>query len=192
MSSLDEMEITLSSYQIFYKVANDSYCEIIRLVAERNQRATKTDDDVDFHCEKNAAIQRAAMVSVVFSALAIEGFINDYGITRFSKNYFDNHLDKLKTTSKWVIFPQLVVGKPLDTGGKPYEMLKNLFKLRDRLVHSKTRKKKVCELKDEDWVSEKDASSAIETVRLLMGEFCKLDPSVDLTELEEAEKDPMI
>lgn len=190
MSSIDEMEIALRSYLTFYKIAYDNYFEVTRLVDERGQRTLKA--DVDFVCEKNAAIQRAAMVTVVFSALTLEGFINDYGITRFSKNYFDNHLDKLKTRSKWVIFPQLIVGKPLNTDGQPYEMLKNLFNLRDRLVHSKTRKKRICDLTEDDLVTEGDASKAIETVRLLMEELCKLDPSIDLTELKEAEKNPMI
>jgi hypothetical protein len=188
MSSFDEMEIELNNYRTFYKIAYDSYREVIGLVEDRNQRSGKTTDDVSFVFEKNAAIQRAAMVTVVFSALTIEGFINDYGITRFSKSYFDNHLDKLNTVSKWIILPQLVTGTSLSTDGQAFQMLKSLFKLRDRLVHSKTRTKRVCDLNDDDWIRESEASKAIETVRLLMKEIGDLDETVDATELKRAEK----
>jgi len=143
MASSDQVEVTLNNHRTFYSIACQHYRQVKQLVAERDRRVIKSDKDVDFVCEKNAAIQRSAMVSVIFSALALEAFINYYGIDRFSRGFFDTHLDSLNTVSKWLILPKLTVGRQLSTDGQPYELLIGLFRLRNKLVHYKTRKKRI-------------------------------------------------
>lgn len=175
----------------FYSIAYRHYHQIEQLVAERGQRTVKNDEDVDFVCEKNAAIQRSAMVTVIFSALTLEAFINHYGIERFSRSFFDNHLDNLNPVSKWLILPRLIVGQQLSTDGQSYESLIGLFRLRNKLVHYKTRKKRICDLtEDEDWVIERHARDAIQAVNNLVEELRSLDPTVDIGWLRKAETDP--
>jgi hypothetical protein len=190
MTNLEQIKIKLSNHETFYSIAYRHYVQTVQLTAERDQRPVKNDQDVDFVSEKNAAIQRSAMVVVVFSALTLEAFINHYGIERVSRSFFDNRLDKLDPVSKWLILPKLIVGRQLDTDGQAYELLKGLFKLRNKLVHYKTREKGIDELKDEDWVREEEAHSAIQAVNKLVEELKRLDPTVGTDWLREAETNP--
>ena len=146
---------------------------------------------MDFICAKNAEIQRAAMVSVVFSALTLEAFINNYGLEHFSRNYFDKHLDKLPAVSKWIVIPKLAIGKEIDSDSRSYEQLKRLFKRRDRLVHYKTKKKKLSEMHGGDvWVTEEQGAEAVQTVRSVLGELSRIDDKVSADWLESARSDP--
>jgi len=191
MINPDQTEITLNSHQTFYSIAYRHYHQMEQLVLARDQRTLISDEDVDFVCEKNAAIQRSAMVVVVFSALALEGFINHYGIERFSRSFFDNHLDNLKPISKWLILPKLVVGRQLSTDGQSYVLLRRLFRLRNKLVHYKTQKKRISDLiEDKDWVTERHARDAIQAVDALVQELKSLDPTVDTSWLLKAGTDP--
>jgi hypothetical protein len=180
MINPDQTEITLNNHQTFYSIAYRHYHQMQQLVLERDQRTVISDEDVDFICQKNAAIQRSAMVVIIFSALTLEAFINHYGIEKFSRSFFDKHLDSLNPISKWLILPKLVVGNQLNTDGQPFGLLGGLFRLRNRLVHYKTRKKSISDLvEDEDWVTERHASDAIQAVDALVQELESLDPAVD-------------
>lgn len=190
MTNSDQSKIKLNNHETFYSIAYRHYAQIQQLVAERDQRTVKDDEDIDFVCEKNAAIQRSAMVAVIFCALALEALINYYGIEKLSRGFFKTHLDRLSAASKWLILPKLVVGQQLSTDGQAYELLRGLFKLRDRLVHYKTREKRICDLTEEDWVTERQARDAIEAVNRLVEELRSLDPTVDTDWLRSAETSP--
>ncbi|MHA1329861.1 MAG: hypothetical protein ACTSR2_02175 [Candidatus Hodarchaeales archaeon] len=191
MSKENNSEITFTNHQTFFAIAYQHHELVKRLMMERDKRKVKNDHDVDFICARNAAIQRSAMVSVVFSALTLEAFINNYAIEHFSKNYFENNLDKLSTVSKWIVIPKLVTGNEIDTDGQPYENLKKLFKLRDKLVHYKTRKKKISEMtEDKDWVTENHSEVSLLTLKSIFNELATVDSSVNTDWLEEAKCDP--
>jgi hypothetical protein len=77
--------------------------------------------------------------AILFAALASEAFINEF---------LDEHLggadleavDKLPTFEKYILGPQLAVSTPLfDRARQPAQTLRELIRLRDRLVHSKPR-----------------------------------------------------
>lgn len=191
MMGQPDHEITFTNHETFFAIAHRHHELIKHLVRERDGRPKDDDRDVDFHCAKNAEIQRAAMVSVIFSALTLEAFVNNYAIERFSRSYFDNHLDKLPTISKWIIIPKLFTGKELNSDSQPYECLKRLFKRRDRLVHYKTRKKKLSEIYEEDiWVTEEQSAEAVATVEAVLKELSELDRTVSMEWLEEAKTSP--
>lgn len=97
------------------------------------------------------------MITVVFSAMTTESYINEYAIENFSRSFFDRYLDKLDVKSKWVVYPKLVTGKEIDRESQAFESLGKLMALRNRLVHDKTRRKRTCELAESDWVTEQEA-----------------------------------
>ena len=191
MTSADEVEVELGNHSTYYAIACRHFRSVERLVGERDAIQVQTDDDVDIVCEKNSAIQRDAIVAVLLSALTLEAFINHYGISKFSASYFYKHLDGMSIHTKWLLLPKLVTGKQLSTDGQEYEALRLLFRRRDKLVHYKVRRKKVCDLEsDEDWTTETHASEAVRAVRELVAALGSLDPSVDTTWLDSAETDP--
>jgi hypothetical protein len=187
---------TFTNHSTFYAIAHRNYIEVQRLKAEHDKYQSDLKDkeitnaDVDFLAEKNAAIQRHAMVVVIFSALTLEAFINHYAIENFSKSYLNNYLDKLDPVSKWIVIPKLVLGQTLDTDGQPFELLQRLFSLRNTLVHYKTRIKRIDEIQDNDWIREDEAEEAIQAVWKVVGELSNLDDSQAIDWLKEAETNP--
>lgn len=191
MNMEDELEIELYNHYTFFAIAIRHYRQIEKLVKQRDQFKIKTERDVNYSATLNASIQRDAMVTTIFCALTLEAFINLYGISNFSKRYFDKHLDKLNPISKWLIIPKLLTGKQISTDGQGYELLKETFKLRDKLVHYKSRKKKVSELiEQQDWVTEKHAQRFIKGVTKILQELKSIDPQIDIDWLEKVEHDP--
>ena len=80
MSLDNQIIVDLSNYRTFFSIAINNFSQLKILITERNSRAKKhniSDDDIDFICEKNDAILRYAMKTVVFSIMSIESFINN-------------------------------------------------------------------------------------------------------------------
>jgi hypothetical protein len=193
MTDPHNMEVWLENHTTFYAIAYQHHEEVERLVHERDQRSLKTQADADFNAEINGHIERAAMVVVVFSALALEAFINHYGITKFSGGFYTEHLDKLSTPSKWLIVPRLLLGKELTRNGQAYQLLREVFRRRHKLVHYKTRAKRIHDLQEqEDWVTEDHARNAIQAVRKAVEGLHSLDPAVGIDWLQEAESGRII
>jgi len=189
--SIDEMEIVLTNHETYYAIAHLHHERVLDLVKERDARPVETDDDADYQARKNAEIQAAAMVVVVFSALTLEAFINHYAIEKFSMSYFQDHLDRLNTASKWVVIPKVVVGKEIPREGQAYEGIRKVFRLRHKLVHYKANKKRIRDLSEqEDWVTENHAKISYETVELAVRALQTIDPGVDTAWLVDAKVDP--
>jgi len=92
--------------------------------------------------------------------------------------------------SKWVVIPKLVIGKEIKRDGQAYELLQKLFRLRDKLVHYKTKTKAIGDLRwDEDWGTEDHSRNSIKAVKLILNELQALDPKLDIDWLNEAETD---
>jgi hypothetical protein len=184
MAEKPELKTTITRHKTFWVIAHEHHNYLSRWVAERQAQKVKTDQDVDFVCRKNAQIQRSAMVSVIFSALTLEAFINDYGISNFPKAFFDKHLDRLSPVTKWIIIPKLKGGHQLEPTGPAIRKLGALFKQRDKLVHHKTVTTPVSEAFNKHWLDEKHSEEALSTVRLLVEELARVDQTVDASWLK--------
>ena len=199
MQQVDDVPVPIEKHTVFYEVAYTSFLEAERLLKERKryQRALvrgakeETDDDRDFVATSIASEERAAVVTVIFSALALEAFINDYGLSRFAKGFFDKHLDRLDPTSKWVIFPRLAKGKGIATDGESFGLLSRLFHLRNRLAHFKSSKRRPSEMKRDDRIMMEHAKEALEAVERIVAELRRVDGTIDFRWLSEARKIPL-
>lgn len=76
---------------------------------------------------------------IVYSALCLESLINDYCVFRKSSTYFKNHIDKLDTPSKWLLVPKIITNKEISSDSETYELIKDLYSLRNSLVHPKSK-----------------------------------------------------
>lgn len=79
------------------------------------------------------------ILSVVSTALFLEAYIYDYAARKESGNFAEKYLDKLDPVSKWVVIPRLFSPPGLDQSSEIFERLRNLFKLRNELIHHKTK-----------------------------------------------------
>lgn len=124
-------------------------------------------------------IRICSTIITVFSALCLESLINDYGIIKTSSSYFKNYLDKLDTVSKWVIIPKVIMGKSISTDGDAFQLLKDLYSKRNRLVHPKS---KIFDNKDDKIIEEfagatKAVKVGILAIREATKELYKIDES---------------
>lgn len=76
---------------------------------------------------------------VLFAALAAEAFINEFLDEQLSRTDC-KAVDRLPTLEKYILGPRLALGAALfDRGAEPAGAIKELFSLRDKVVHSKPR-----------------------------------------------------
>ena len=173
----DELKAEFFYYETYFLIAQDAYRKAKKLDREL-LAIQKSNPDAVLVAEKNDTIERFAIVVILFCALAAEAFINDYGIESFSKNYFIRYLDKLDLISKWIIIPRMVTGEELDPGSKVIQDLSWLTGLRNRLVHSKSRKIPIDKIEKSDFFWMEDAERSLETIKNLIVELRKIDKNI--------------
>lgn len=187
---MGELEVTCIYYEDFFLIAVESYQRIIRLEKERKKIETYLPKSPSLLMEdiamqnrvdqKNSRIQRLVMVIIISCACSLEGYINDYAIDKLSKNYLKTYLDKLDLFSKWIVIPRITRGTQLNPGSSALQDLSWLINMRNKLVHSKSRKIEIDDIKDTDFVGQDDAKRAIDTVKNLVRELKKIDNDIDI------------
>jgi hypothetical protein len=175
-------EFPLTKHQEFFRIALEALNRAKALKKLHDRRARKhdlTDANAEYLGRMNGLIELASMVSVVFSALALEAFINHYAHEKLTKSYFENYLDKLDLVSKWIVLPRLTHRRQPDPGSHGMNLLRWLVSLRNSLVHYKSKTKTISKLDwQKDWVNIEDAIKSCDTVQVLMRELKKVDNTV--------------
>jgi hypothetical protein len=161
-------------------------------------------DDVDISEELKyfQQMEESSVISIIFSALTVESFINYYGILKLTRNYFEKHLDKLSVESKWVIIPRMANNEEISPGSHSMELLKDLIKTRNQLAHFKYKQKKsiklqmfiqkvnslgsgsvdameILEALTSDFLADcENAKKAVNTVYQIIGDLKKIDSDI--------------
>ena len=86
----------------------------------------------------NKELAKLVSITIVFTTIAAESYIYDIAARHLSDSFVKKHIDKLDLISKWVIIPKLITGKELSRGGEWFQLLKNLVRERNSIIHSKT------------------------------------------------------
>lgn len=79
------------------------------------------------------------ILAVLSTALFLESYIYDYGARRESASFVDKYLDRLDPVAKWIIVPRLIAPPGLQQDDEIFGRLRKLFRLRNDLVHHKTK-----------------------------------------------------
>ncbi len=182
------MKVEFTYHEEFFRLALNNYVKIEQLKREHDKiresfkHRKKVSDDLvlSLLAEKNDAIGQHALIAVIFCALSAEAYINDYAISRLSKNYLKSYLDKLDLLSKWVLIPRIVTGRQLDPGSEPIQNLSWLVALRNKLVHYKTRVLTIEQIEPSDFLWEDDAQKALDTVRNLVLALKEIDKDTNI------------
>lgn len=83
---------------------------------------------------------RSAISAIVFQALAVEAYINFYGVSKIGEeNYYKDYEKSTSTKDKLKNISKNIFNKDFPTQNKDYENFILLFKKRDTLVHYKTK-----------------------------------------------------
>ncbi|MDD5326482.1 MAG: hypothetical protein PHY02_01555 [Phycisphaerae bacterium] len=132
-------KLKLDSY-FYFTVCRDNYKQLKEYEQKVSLILTKESESLTskleaFKLQKEMA--KYATSVVVFAVFSLEAWIYEYAVRKLSKSFFDNHIDKLRPASKWVIVTRLVTGRDFPTDSQAFEHLKNLYKARNDLVHPK-------------------------------------------------------
>lgn len=79
-----------------------------------------------------------AVTAVVFSAMAIEALLNDFGVECMRSKAFFQSFDKLSVIDKMCFIVEFIFHKPFDKSQAYYSSLKALINHRNAFVHSKS------------------------------------------------------
>jgi hypothetical protein len=95
-----------------------------------NKGKELTDNELNILYENRLSMNNL----VVYGALSLEAYINFYAI-RYNIPFHNDFEKNLSTLNKWKIYPHLKTNKSLD--GSAIKTIKEIFKLRDEIVHPK-------------------------------------------------------
>jgi hypothetical protein len=176
------LKIAFTHHGDYFRLAADNWRRICQLKREHDDlqkqlgRNKRRDDNIaDQLAHKNDAIGELALVVIMFCAFTLEAYINDYAISRLSKSYLKNYLDKLDLVAKWVVIPRLVTEGQLDPGSRPLQNIAWLVELRNKLAHYKSKELTVGEITQSDLLWYEDAQRAIVAVKEAVLALGKLD-----------------
>ncbi|MDA3883992.1 MAG: hypothetical protein PF638_00180 [Candidatus Delongbacteria bacterium] len=167
-------EISLSSYRRYMSIAAEACDDAKKTASLRNAFVVEKNIDTEKLVNVADDVHKKASIAIVFSAMAIEAFINEYGISNFSSSYFKNHLDNLNLISKLVLLPKLANKIELDKTGQVYQDVKWLIEFRNHLVHFRFKKKPVKDidmtnpLLQKDFVTENHSVRAVKAMTVLI------------------------
>ncbi|GAI76964.1 unnamed protein product [marine sediment metagenome] len=119
----------------YASICKDNYAEFNNCLDELSKIESRTENPqkwLDLHLKQ----QKCGTTVIVFAAICLEAFINDYASMNLSKSLFEK-IERLELRNKWVIVPKLVTGKEFDTGSKAFQLLEQLTRSRNKLVHPK-------------------------------------------------------
>ncbi|MDD2389231.1 MAG: hypothetical protein PHP23_05805 [Desulfobacterales bacterium] len=174
MSQIKNNEISLSSYGRYMSIAAEACDNAKKSASHRNALVGETNIDHEKLIKAASDVHDKATIAIVFSAMAIEAFINEYGISNFSSSYFKNHLDNLSLVSKLVIIPKIANKLELDKSGQVYQEVKWLIELRNHLVHFRFKKRPVKDIDmtdpmlQKDFVMESHSERAVKAMSMLI------------------------
>lgn len=140
-------DIEIASTHMYYKEVSSTNYKIYKEFKVKYDKITDNNKtwDISEHNEKDnekyinywTNHRYYATIAVIFQALAVESYINYYGLKKLGSKKFNEHYEKIATVDKYVIIYEVVNKKEFPKSDSAYGNLKMLFKLRNSLVHSK-------------------------------------------------------
>ena len=99
------------------------------------------DRDYSGECSKDRRLlEEKILITIVFSAMSIEAFFNDYAAACLGDSEFYDNFDKMSVLSKFKLIAKFILKTDIDKSKSCYSYLKSLFSQRDFYVHCKSKK----------------------------------------------------
>ena len=131
-------------------------------------------DDLDTNAH------RAATSAHLYVCMAIEGFINYYGVKRLGESFYKRVLERMGITEKLMLIYLLCFNHKLETEGAIVNLIRRTFDQRNALVHPKT--KEFSPDRIEQFIHKHpfdiDIHAAFETLERFADEVCSMDSHI--------------
>ncbi len=141
----DLMRDRVNMYSMYYRIAHENTRVYFDSDQELKELETKgiAEEELNVVAERMeqcySSREQSAVIAITFAAMALEAFLYDYAAEKLGDTYVKEHLDKLDVRSKFLVYPELVCGKRPDKSHRAYQLVGQLVKLRNDLVHFKSR-----------------------------------------------------
>ncbi len=179
---INSEKTVFSNIARYFEIATNAHTKVEASVLERTIQIEKEPLNTELLLKHANTVHSESIITIVFCAMTLEAFINEYGIKNSSKGFYTEHLDNLSLISKLLLIPKLYNMPSLETDGQLFQELKWLIKLRNELTHFKSKEKNTKELKlninlheQNDFILEDHARKAIQVmkdlIKLLMPEI---------------------
>jgi len=139
---------TLGNVQVAYPLAKvfkqacKEYREADAAVAKVEQQSKVANKALNPLADVFTLKQRQMEIGVVLLISAgayLEQTINDYALTFIDGNWYEEHLDNLRTVTKWIILPRLCQNKDISENDPAIIAFRELVRARNAIVHHKRR-----------------------------------------------------
>ena len=174
----------MSSIGYFSQIVKGNHRKWARLkvrIEEEKREHKKTGESIKF--DGQLASYEGEMALIIFTAIAVEAYIYDYAARHLGDSFVRDHLDKLDTISKWIIFPELVTGKGLSQRQHWHGKLKRVIQARNSITHYKSWDPSSLsagdlqrKLKKSSSEVQQAAGQAVDLLRLLADKISEVDP----------------
>jgi hypothetical protein len=114
----------------YLRIASEALDKLVCYV--KSEGTTWSESDT---YEKSADGQ--ATIVVVFTAIALECYIQNYATRKLGKKFCDKHIESMGHHTKWLLVPKLATGKTIPADHKAIALLKTLIAARNNVIHSK-------------------------------------------------------
>lgn len=125
-------------------------------------------------------LEQAFVSSILYSCMAVEAFINNYGVRRLGEDYFRRNLERLGITEKYSLLMLACYGHLIPQDDPERMKLRAMFDTRNQLVHPKARefRLELLEKEKQDLPLENQLSLHFANMEALIDRFCVLDDHV--------------
>lgn len=173
-----EKEIYLSNFQVYQDIVINNY----DLYTKMKKCLKNTTDQALYDMAISTIMHQYAIQIIVFSALSIEAFINDYLLRYLGDKYF-TLIDTHDTKSKFLLGIKMITDNDFPKDGTSYSYFYRLMILRNKLVHCKSIKyvlgKPLDSVKTYNIIKDSDVEHSIKVYDLIINELCVLHPNID-------------
>lgn len=101
--------------------------------------AIKKENYAGYMVEEKREMDKKVISLIVFSAMTIESFFNNYAASCMGDDEFYENFDRLSTISKFQLIAKFMLKINIDKSKAYYSYLKELIKNRDVFVHNKSK-----------------------------------------------------
>lgn len=125
----------------YYRIAEEAFVECEAISAQRHTKPTAFEPGSTGRFEVMELEERqlaASVQCIVFAGMCLEGAIYDYASWHLLEAVVEG-LDKMDFLSKWRIIPLFIAKHQIPAGKLTHNALTALHRLRNRLVHAKSK-----------------------------------------------------
>lgn len=108
------------------------------------------------------AMEKSIISTIIFSAMCIEAFFNDYAATCLGDSDFYDNFDKLAVLDKFELIARFILKSKVERSKSYYSRLKSLIKNRNLYIHNKSKNVDIKECTLEELQAFEEASPICE------------------------------